>query len=461
VSRCHEDKGGTGFSFSQALWVRQGERSPVKVAELALGDPAIGGLCRLFGQYRDGRNSALVGAFQRLSVTPDGALVLFEVTDDFSVNTHVIPEELQGIFAVRADGTAVRKVAEHSRDPSFRVYWPCVFTPDAPGCVRSCVGNLGSGLGFSPDLRRAAYTDLGPSQSGEEAPQVFTLDLSTGERRQVTHLLPLPVSPTCIGQDAECVHPSKVPINNPAFLGATTIAFGRSRGCTLGGVFTVKADGSEEPQAVDTLALGGAIVPLFQITDEPYAAAAVVPGVPENGPSVLSNAITEAFVIEPADKAQRPEGRVLQLTNYRRSDTTQARMSSERERVFFHASANPLGTNPTHQCQWFSIDRLGGELRQLTSFSTVGDRNRTCQDFASPGCTMGGLQVDVITGSLVFGSSCDPLGTNRTGGGQFFAIHPDGSGLRQLTETQGIVENPDRSIDVELPGPLSVSSEPR
>jgi len=462
VTRCHEEKGGIGWSGSQSLWVRQGERSPVKVAEFALGQPKIGGLCRLYAQSRNGLVSVVAGAFQRLGVTPDGSVVVFEVTDHFSdLVTHVIPEEQQGVFAVRADGAGLRKVAEHSAEASFRVYLPCLLAPGTPGCPNvTCVGSVGStSFAFSRDGQRVTYTDLGPSDTGGDASQVFTLDLSTGERRQVTHLPALPVSPACIGQDAECLHPAQLPISLPAFLRDTTLAFSRGRGCTEsgGGVFTVKADGTEAPRAVDTVALGdGAVLPVFQITGEGYAALGVLPGIPEDG--VMFSTIFEVFVIEPPDSAELPGGRVLQLTNYGRSDTDRPRMSIDRQRVFFQASANPNppGTNPDHQCQCFSIDRLGGNLRQLTSFRAAGDRSRTCADFASPGCTIGYSEVDMITGSLVFGSSCDPLGTNRTGAIAFFAIHPDGSGLRQLTDAHGMITNPDGSVDVELPSQFNV-----
>ena len=157
------------------------------------------------------------------------------------------------------------------------------------------------------------------------------------------------------------------------------------------------------------------------------------------------------------DAAQRLETRVLQLTNFGRSETGNARITTDRQRVLFYASADPLGTNPSNQCQWFSIDRLGGDLRQLTSFAAAGERGRNCEDLRAPGCTVLQLsRLDLGTGSLVFSSTCDPLGTNPQGGNQLFALRPDGSGLRQLTYTQGIVKHPDRSIDVELPGPFHI-----
>ena len=79
VSRCHEEKGGSNFSFSQALWVQRGDQPPVKIEELALGQSPIGGICRLWGQNRAGGASVLNGAFQRLGVSPNGSLILFEV----------------------------------------------------------------------------------------------------------------------------------------------------------------------------------------------------------------------------------------------------------------------------------------------------------------------------------------------------------------------------------------------
>ena len=43
-------------------------------------------------------------------------------------------------------------------------------------------------LTFSPDGREVVLTDLGPGPAGEEAVQVFTLNIDTGERVQLTHL---------------------------------------------------------------------------------------------------------------------------------------------------------------------------------------------------------------------------------------------------------------------------------
>jgi hypothetical protein len=64
-----------------------------------------------------------------------------------------------------------------------------------------------------------------------------------------------------------------------------------------------------------------------------------------------------------------------------------------------------------------------------------------------------------VTKAVVFDTNCDPLGAN-TQGYQLFAMRPDGSGLRQLTDASGFATNPDGSIRVELPGPFAYSARP-
>ncbi len=61
---------------------------------------------------------------------------------------------------------------------------------------------------------------------------------------------------------------------------------------------------------------------------------------------------------------------VVQLTNFGRSDTVNFSpfYNPRDERVYFTASADPFGSNPTENCQIFSIDPLGRDPRQLTFF---------------------------------------------------------------------------------------------
>jgi len=388
VTRCHEEKGGTGWAASQALWVRQGDREPVKIKEYPGGPPPIGGFCRLWGNGRDGASSTVVGTFQRLGVSPDGALVVFEVTDDFSVLTPVVPAEEQGFFAVRPDGSGLHKVADHSNDPAFRVAWGCAFA-NARGCS---AGNVWNGLEFSPNGRRVVYTDLGPSDTGEEAPQVFTLDLTTNEHQQVTFL---PRLPECHGQSddpPDCVDPVVFPTFAPSFLAEKTILYSRGRGSNEvgGGQFTVKLNAHgdpDEPQTVPVVAgPNGVVIPVFEITGvEAYGMKAVVPGrTPVDG----GEFVEEMFVVE-LPNAQRPDPRVLQLTNFERSYTGQGRITPDAQRVLFVSGADPFGTNPGNQGQWFSIDRLGSDLRQLTSFGVVGEGGSNCENLGPNGTILG------------------------------------------------------------------------
>jgi len=64
---------------------------------------------------------------------------------------------------------------------------------------------------------------------------------------------------------------------------------------------------------------------------------------------------------------------------------------------------------------------------------------------------------DPETGTIVFDSSCDPFGVSPVSQ-QLYAMRPDGSGLRQLTAYRGMVEEPDGTVTVELPGPVAYSA---
>src|SRR5262249_47392560 len=126
-----------------------------------------------------------------------------------------------------------------------------------------------------------------------------------------------------------------------------------------------------------------------------------------------------------------------------------------RRRVLLRASADPLGTNPSENCQLFSVDRFGGHLRHITHFEpSEGARSEAgcALPGPPPGCDVSGLIQDPVTRTLVFYSSCDPLGRNPNGG-QLFAMRPAGSGLRQLTDAPGIVTDAAGTGGTELPGP--------
>jgi hypothetical protein len=151
-------------------------------------------------------------------------------------------------------------------------------------------------------------------------------------------------------------------------------------------------------------------------------------------------------------------GNLLQLTNYGGTDLRNEAATPDGSRILFITSADPLGENPSRNCQLFSINSLAGGLRQLTHFREVEHATSQC-NFTLPrsGCGISTTFLDRVTHEIVFYSSCDPFGTNPSGG-QMFGMRPDGRGLRQLTATKGLVIDPDGTVTAELPGPFRYSA---
>jgi hypothetical protein len=169
---CRQDASGT--TLTEKLLVRGGNCDPVTVMELPPAGPVNDqfGLCRV-----------LFGRFQRVGVTPNGRRVLFEVTNDHTPAALAFaspepPEE--GIFIARADGTGRRRLGDSTKRPIIEV----VASPDGPAFQG--IGN--STFAISPSGRYLAVEDYGPGPGGEQAGQIFVLDLKTGARTQVTQL---------------------------------------------------------------------------------------------------------------------------------------------------------------------------------------------------------------------------------------------------------------------------------
>jgi hypothetical protein len=439
VSECRVDKTG-GYRLHQVVQIRRGDRGPITVMDV----PDIGPVLSLPAELdcigtastRFGPNSARRGAVQRLAVSADGATVAFELSEDFSIIArNFLPDALKGIWVVRADGTGLRRLGPPSRQASW------VFPP----------GWYLNDLTFSPDGRTLTFPDLGPGPDGTETSQIFLQDIATGARAQITDL------PTA--RPAADLPPALPSALGPFFLDDKTVAFATDididntnpQGESIGA--TVKRDGSNL-KVLRVIALPGSkIIPTFIITgDRPQAVALTRDGDPVNHPpnSGLTK-VVEVF-LDDGDN-------VLQLTSFRRVDTYSAIIGVDRETVFFAASADPFDENPSEECQLFSIDRLGANVRQLTHFRETSHSVHGC-DFEADlghGCATYLLGQDAGTQALLFYSSCDPLGTNPQGG-QIFAVRPDGSDLRQLTTARGLVTEADGTVSGELPGPAVFSS---
>jgi hypothetical protein len=301
-------------------------------------------------------------------------------------------------------------------------------------------------LAISENGRRIAYSDRGPAASGREAEQLFTLDVVSGERRQVTRFEPA-------GTPRDSPHPLLWFI----FLSSDTIGFEHptpdvweSWLVNFDGSNLTNISGSGDPIE----AAGGRIEPRFGVTSRrPFGGfllfTARVPGKSENFDIFPCCPIKEIFYsVGPL---------LIQLTNFRRWDTEV--MGARNGRVLFLASGDPHGTNPFQNCQLFRVSLLGENLRQLTRFGTGERSMEGCNNLGeTPGCSLQPLAQEWFatrSRSLPFYSDCDPFGTNPDGS-QVFAIDYDGRRLRQLTHTAGARTAPDGALEVEIPGPVAI-----
>lgn len=120
---------------------------------------------------------------------------------------------------------------------------------------------------------------------------------------------------------------------------------------------------------------------------------------------------------------------IVQMTALNRFDTSVggdgARGMLVGNRVLFVASANPFDKNPDEIYQFFSVSTVGDDLRQVTQLPSDGARSPQGCIFAGPGCGIFNLSTtaDLATGTVLFSSSCDPVGANPFGE-QIFAMRP-------------------------------------
>jgi hypothetical protein len=430
VTECRED--AQALSGTQRLVIQQGGRE-VTIREGQFGPLPALGLCPAYAYSRFGDFSAVTYPLQRLGVSPDGSMVVFEVTDEHSILAPFLPEgflppEEKGIFLVQADGTGLRRLGEASREPCTR-FAVDPSTPTGFNANAQCWRLL-----FSPDGRTIAFTDMGPDATGQEAAQVFTMDIASGARTQITHLAP---------------QTPRGPVAFTVILGRWLrdgVTLGFATNSVVGGrqEYTVKADGTEEPMLAPRpapVALPGAeLIPEFRITETATRLFVLALSGTEFIPQ-------ELFVAHGED--------MLQLTSFGRSDTGAGGsiLDLDEQWVLFTASADPFGTNPDENCQLFSVDTLAGDLRQLTRWGEGQHSMGGCSFYLRPGCKIDGFERERRPGpdTAIFYSTCDPFGTNPDGG-QLFAVRSDGTGLRQLTQTRGVVAEADGTATVELPG---------
>ena len=420
-------------SLKQTLFVRHGNCDPVPVATFGPSRPlttpfddpcTFYGVQRLGTSFHDsGQQGLAVGVFQNAAVLRDGSTV-FNLTKQLSnvpALTPDVPEE--GIFVVRAGESEPHRLGPPSRAPQlFSFRWS-----------------------VSPDGRTIAFIDLGDPKEPPyyEAPQIFLLDTRRNRRKQLTHQ---PRRPNLTGDDNG--------IALPIFLNKRTIAYYSGSTDTHLRAFQVTTDGKESALGSFIAANGAQIVARFEVTSgSPHEVLGLFPNEPSvNQPGRFAR---EAFLVDGKQ--------LVQLTNFHRSDTIPGGLGGAgvfvRGRMLFLATANDTGENPHELCQLFSVDTRGrpSSLRQLTHLPFDGRPSSVWGCISlPPGCGIWSLSTaaDGVTGTVLFESSCDPVGANPFGG-QIFAMRPDGTGLRQLTSARGMTTDPDGTVHVELAGPFA------
>lgn len=426
----------------QELRIQRGESEPHVAAALDTGplDPSLqvyfpssivpprrvdlATACRQLGQLRLGSHSVFFFYLQDVAVSPDGNTVVFEVSDNFSpLPAGLLPAASEGVFVVNADGSGLRRIADARTAPSFVL--------EAAVNVRA--------FAFSPDGRRIVTVDDGPGPNGEVAPQVVVIDVRDGSRHTLTQLPLGPPAerfpPTCCATFVDAQTVAFASNSNPAGMNPQQAFI----------LFTVGTDGSGLSMVDPLLDLPGTVSPLFAVTGA--RAGAVILEI-ANGNGGVS---PEVFFFD-------ERSNILQLTNFGRPDTLSVLLDRGGETIYFPASADPGGANPTNNCQIFAVPTIGGAARQLTDFGDGADSFFGCLFSPLPGCAVGSIFQDRVHGTLVYHSSCDPLGENPFGN-QIFAMRTDGSGLRQITATRGSVSNGDVAV-VELPGPFGYRVSP-
>jgi hypothetical protein len=420
VNECRED--AEGFSFRERLVVRHSNCDPVTLIELPEVGPIPDPLhvCPLYGRVRIGAGGVIVSRLQRLAVTPDARGVVIEITNDHSVFRTLSPDPPdEGIFYLRTDGrslpdgTKMRKIG----------------TPSAVPIVDATFTQVGFNFIVSADNRTIVFEDRGPDADGHDAQQVFVIDLTNDEgKKQITHV---PAGP-----------PGVRGTGNAFFVDDHTIGFWNAAESRR---FTVRTDGTGLRPVPNPAAVPGAeVVPVFGIVRNGAAITTLhFPGRTPVDDYSSDRIVRELLVLDGTG--------ALQLTDYGYSDTG-VYSTIGKDRIFFAASADPLGQNPQGICQMFSISPLGRHLRQLTRFTDVGRRKNGCWPVPEESaCKVTGIVADPVTKAVGFVSSCDPLGRARNGE-QFFAMRPDGTRLRQTTAFRGVEPLPGGGVQAEMAG---------
>lgn len=433
VTECAETALAESPTGTQRLFVQRGDNAPVPVvAHPIFGPPSPFAFCALIAQDRFGPGFTIAGVFQRLAVVPDGSGVVFEVTDglafcneDLCLRPPPLPPGGSGMFYVRSDGTGMRRLGEASREP--------IFFNGANALL------ILPSIAISPSGRLITFTDRGPGPDGEAAAQIATQGIAGGSKRFVTRLPP--GQPTADFPDTCC----------PGFVDERTLAFASSSNPDnlnpegIFGLFTVSTTGENLTRLPPTkVGEDSEIDPTFvSPSGRPDVSLLLSDEPAHSGPP---GPIQEILLVDGTN--------YLQLTDFQRSDTTNPTIDLHDARVLFVGSADPAGTNASNNCQLFTVDTTGARLTQISAFGEVDHSEFGCAfGPRGGGCAILIVGYEAGTDTVLLYSSCDPFGTNPDGA-QIFTMRADGSSLRQVTHTRGLVVGPG-TLTAEIPGPVA------
>jgi hypothetical protein len=476
VTECRTSNGH--LSGGQKLVVRHGDCDPItiKPAEFAYPDGGVPygfDVCDPFGASRAGYVALAAAPFQRIGVSPDGSLVVFEVTNRFSAleKADVKPLPLgipEGIYRVRADGADLQRLGPPSAQNSSPRLVTLLLNIFVSACSPSPVSDtdlsfaLDPFFRFSPDGRLVVFTDL--DSTGTVQLGLLDIEAKNPGGRQLVTRLPSSGPQTnalCDASSCDAFPPTTCPyfVNNDrlAFYSFTNVDGSHPEG----GVFTIGRNG-EHQKAFDIptrqVADVSKATPNFEIVGPGRSLGVLVTGQPGQPPS------KEIFSFQ-----RRPL--FLQLTNFGSFDLNLDFQMRDTRDIVFHAPVDPRGQTPSPNCQLFAVDQFAGNIRQLTKLRAPNEGPvpfgalPSCLGLSGNNCSVLQAEQDATTGTILFYSSCDPFQTNPDGG-QIFAMRPDGTGLWQVTRAHGRIssrqglpscsslQDVNASTSVVLPGPF-------
>ncbi len=338
--------------------------------------------CEVFVVNSDGTGLTQLTAVTTLTkaaadpiISADGSVVVFMGCADFTGGN---PEEIPQIFRVNADGTGLEQLTYGA--PAWDCSWPCSVSADGSIIGLWSVADL---TGANPGHDMQAYLiqfGLGIAQ----------LTLDAGESSD---------SPS-ISADGSLL----------AFSSRTNHTGGNPDNSNE--IFVVKSDGTG----------------LTQLTDSPLHSSGSFAGtaLSADGSRIAFESTADLVAGENLDHSYEvfvinTDGTGLtQLTADPVVDSRYPSISGDGSLVTFATVIEIPGDPPVYTGEVFVVNADGTGLTQLTN---------------APGKQSGWPRISPDGSVITFYSNADLVGNNADGGDEVFIVHPDGTGLVQLTDS--------------------------